>query len=156
MKKILLLTISLVCLCATANAQWKVSTIKGDALKGTTDAIAYEYGGHNYFVCWDNNYSLKIGCTSGIFNPRASSLNRNVDVTIGLYEGDTLVEKLKVGFWLNDELDAAYGLTKSVNKKIIKHLKTKGDVRIIAQKYRGADYDLTLPMNPDIRYNETK
>lgn len=155
MKKILL-TFCLLFICTTANAQWEISTYKGDALKGTTDYTAYRYGGNDYFVCWDNDYTLKIGCRNGIFNPRKSSLNRNVDVTIGLYEGDELIEKLEVGFWLNDELDAAFGLTKSVNKKIINHLKTKGDVRIIAQKYRGADYDITLSMNTEIRFNEKK
>ena len=28
---------------------------------------------------------------------------------------------------------------------------TVGDVRIIARKFRGGDFDITIPMNPDIK-----
>jgi hypothetical protein len=157
MKKAFILTVLLLCVSTFANAQkWNISKTAGDPLKGTTDAFAYRCGGNNYFYCYSDTHIIKIGCSKAIFNPRPSTFNRYVDVTIGFYVGETLVDKVKAMFDLNDRLDAAYCFRRGLNKKIITHLKTKGHIRILASTYSGDDYDLRLPMNPEIRYNEKK
>lgn len=157
MKRLFLLVLLLLNVCTFANAQkWEISKIKGDALKGTADCYRCDFGVGYTFTCWSDSATIRIGCPFSIFNPRPMSFNQYVDVTIGLYVGDTLVETLKARFSLSSKLDTAYSYRKGLNKKIIDHLKTKGDVRIFAPKYSGDDYDTRLPMNPDIRYNEKK
>jgi hypothetical protein len=156
MKRLLILTLLFLGVCASANAQkWDISYEKGNPVKNTEDHVVNQFGLGLYFRCRSNSSNLTIGCSYGIFHPK-NNFNQHVDVTIGLYEGDTLVEKIKAVFWLGDTLDVAFSFRKQLNKRIIEHLKTKGDVRIYAPKYRGDNYDLRLPMNPEIRYNEKK
>jgi hypothetical protein len=158
MKRLLILTLLFLGVCASANAQkWNVSKTAGDPLKGTSDAFAYRCARRsNYFYCYSDSHIIKIGCSNAIFDPHPTTYINYLDVTIGFYVGDTLVDKVKVMFSLNSGFDAAYCYRKGLNKRIITHLKTKGTVRIIAPTYSGDDYDLMLPMNPEIRYNEKK
>lgn len=158
MKRLFLLVFLLLNVCTFANAQkWRIYATKGDALKGTADVIVNRTGrGGNYFICWSDSHIIKIGCSDGIFNTRSTTMLRYVDVTIGFYKGETLVDKVKVMFSVNDSYNAAYCYRRGLNRRIIEHIKTKGDVRLFAPKYTGDDYDVKLPMNPDIRFNEKK
>lgn len=137
----------------SANAQWNTPTYhKGDELKGTSEYYSNLYIGENgYFVCWDNESDVKIGTNSGIFDYE----DNYVFVIVGFYEGESLKEKVTTRFYVpNGDADTAYSSeyrTKGLGDHIKNHLKNVGDVRIIASKYSGSDFDITIPMNKDLK-----
>ena len=136
-----------------ANAQWGTPNYhKGDELKGTSAYYSNIYQGDcGYFVCWSNDTDVKIGANRGIFDYD----DNYVFVIVGFYEGDKLIEKVTTRFYVpNGDSNTAYSSeykTKGLGEKIINHIKNVGNVRIIASKYSGADFDLTIPMNPNIK-----
>ena len=135
-----------------ADAQWRISKIPADELKGTKEHYANIYeSSSGYFVCWNDGANLKIVCNEGIFKPTAFS----VVCIIGLYEGDRLVKKYnKVHFTLGDNYDTATMFDRfALGQRVIEHLQKKGKVRIIAPRHGKIDFDITIPMNKDIKYD---
>ena len=151
MKKTVFLMMAIFAI-SSANAQWDISKIPADELKGTKEHYANLYSSSDgYFVCWNDRANLKISCKEGIFKPTAFS----VVCIIGLYEGDRLVKKYnKVHFTLGDNYDTATMFDRfALGQRIIEHLQKKGKVRIIAPRHGRLDFDITIPMNKDIKYD---
>ena len=105
------------------------------------------------FIAWSNDPTVKLVTDRGIFDYE----NGRVTVLIGFYEGSTLVEKTTAKFWVPDgNSHRAYSPDDNLGKKILEYIKTKGKVRFIAPRYSGADFDLTVPMNKDLKWTNPK
>lgn len=154
MKKFFIFCLMAFVMCVNANAQnvWKVDYHQADELKGTEGYYSNFYvdTNGNYFVCWSNDTDVKIGARKGIFDYS----DNYVFVIVGFYKDTTLIEKETTYFYVpNGDSDTAYTSYKCPNlgNKIINHLKNVGNVRIIARKYSGADFDMVIPMNPNLK-----
>jgi hypothetical protein len=141
-------------MCVNANAQndWEVDYHQADELKGIEGYYSNFYvdTNGNYFVCWSNDTDVKIGTRGGIFDYS----DNYVFVIVGFYKDTTLTEKETTYFYVPDgDSNTAYTSYKCPNlgNKIINHLKNVGNVRIIACKYSGADFDIVIPMNPNLK-----
>lgn len=152
MKKLLLL-IATIFIANVANAQWhEPHYFPADELKGEQAYYANQYSDDTgYFVSWSNEKEIKIGTRRGIFDYD----DNYVTVIIGFYVGDALEEKVTTKFFVPDgDSDTAFSSAyrePGLGLKIINHLKTKGKVRFIASRYSGGDFDLTVPMNRNIK-----
>lgn len=146
--------VTMVAFSINANAQWITEYYEGDELKGTSSHYANGYFGDcGHFTCSSTNTKILIATDRGIFDYNSNRYNSDhyVSVTVGFYEKNILVEKVETRFYVpNGNSDTAIS-SKDLGEKIINHLKNVGNVRIIASKYSGADFDLTIPMNPDIK-----
>ena len=157
MKKIFVLIATLFAMFITnvANAQWEEPRFyKADELKGEDAYYSNCYiSDDGAFVCWSNEDTIKIISDRGIFDYHDSY----VKVIVGFYENNNLIEKVTTKFFV-PERNSSCALTsdfysKGLGKKIINHLKNKGEVRFIASKFRGADFDMTVPMNKNIKHD---
>ena len=159
MKKIIFFLAIALLVCVNANAQngkWEYHYNKADELLGVENHYAniFTDTNGNYFVCWSNDFSVKIGTNKGIFD----YYDNEVVARIGFYENGKLIEKKIVRLYVpNGDSNTAFikndYVSQLLGEKIILHLKTKGSVRIIINKYSGADCDITIPMNKDINFN---
>ena len=154
MKKFIVFILMAFVMCVNAKAQnWEVDYHQADELKGTEGYYSNFYmdTNGNYFVCWSNDTNVKIGTSRGIFD-----YNDNyVFVIIGFYKNDSLIEKETSYFYVpRGDSDTAFTSnyrSPNLGTKIINHLKNVGNVRIIACKYSGADMDMVVPMNPNLK-----
>ena len=136
------------------HAQWQTPKFfPADELKGEEAYYSNQFiGDDDYFVSWSNETQIKIGTRRGIFD-----YNDNyVSVIVGFYVNDELDEKITTKFFVpkgdsNTAYTSEYKAPANLGSKIINHLKTKGKVRFIVPKYSGADFDLTVPMNKDLK-----
>lgn len=159
MKKIIFFLAMALLVCVNANAQngkWEYHYNKADELLGTENHYAniFTDTNGNYFVCWSNDFSVKIGTNKGIFD----FYDNEVVAQIGFYENGKLIEKEIVRLYVpNGDSNTAFiksdYVSQLLGEKIILHLKTKGSVRIVINKYSGADCDITIPMNKGIKFN---
>ena len=158
MKIFFALILMSITVCVNANADgWHNTHFEADELREEEayDANVYSCS-IGKFICWSNSDRVRIECNDGIFN---SSIRGGViGVRIGLYKGNELIELIKDVIYchtLKGNYDQVYiegKLAKTnVGYKIIHHLKYVGDVRIIVPKYRRSDFDITIPMNPNIK-----
>ena len=159
MKKILICFI-LTLVSISGYSQWVVPKYyPADELTGEAAHYSNTYNktGVGKFIAWSNESTVRLVTSSGIFDCRDSY----VTVLIGFYEGSTLVEKTTAKFWVpNGDSDTAYssslGRNRNLGKKILEHIKTKGKVRFVAPRYSGADFDLTVPMNKNLKWTNPK
>ena len=157
MKKILICFI-LTLISISGYSQWMAPEYyPADELKGEAAYYSNVYNetGVGMFIAWSNESTVKLVTSSGIFDYEDSY----VTVLIGFYEGSTLVEKTTAKFWVPDgNSHRAYSsfLDSNLGKKILEHIKTKGKVRFVAPRYSGADFDLTVPMNKDLKWTNPK
>lgn len=159
MRKFFILCLMTFVICVTAKAQngkWEYPYNKADELLGTENHYAniFTDTNGNYFVCWSNDFSIKIGTNKGIFD----YYDNEVVARIGFYENGKLIEKEIVRLCIpNGDSDTAFiksdYKSQLLGEKIILHIKTKGSVRIVINKYSGADCDITIPMNKNIKFN---
>jgi hypothetical protein len=142
-----------------ANTNWDIFYNNADELKETPAHYSniYTDENNNYFVCWSHNNSIKIGTGSGIFNRFYSTskylsiCNNTMVALVGYYKNGVLIEKENITFYVpSGDMDTAYPYLNKFSRKIIRHLKYVGDVRIVADKYSGAHFDITIPMNSNI------
>lgn len=152
MKKFLLL-LAAILIADVASAQWlEPHYSPADELKGTEAYYSNMYRSEvGYFVSWSNETDIKIGTDRGIFDYD----DNYVTVIVGFYVGDSLEEKVTAKFYVPDgDSDTAYSSSyrsPGLGEKIINHLKTKGKVRFIASRYSGGDFDMTVPMNKNLK-----
>lgn len=137
----------------SADAQWKYYHIDKDELKGTEsfDINSFVSDNGDKFCIFSHLNEISINVNKGIFD---YDINEYVTVLVGFYDGKTLIDKCSTKFWVTAQGKTAFSvdyLEEGLGKKIIKHLKTKGNVRIIASKYSGSDFDITIPKNPNIK-----
>lgn len=150
---IFVLIISVAMSCEN-NGQWKYYHIDKDELKGTESYDNSTYtssNGDSFWCCSHEDYAF-ISLDRGIFDYDFKT--QCISVIVGFYEGKTLIEKCSTEFLVLQKGNTAMStdlLSPELGKKIIKHLKTKGNVRIIASKYSGSDFDITIPKNPNIK-----
>lgn len=172
MKKIFALILMSLAVCVNANAEWYRNYFKADELREQEAYYANIYScSTGRFICWSNSDRVRIECEDGIFHGATIYFTR---VRIGLYKGDKLIELIKnadgdipegdynhayidksscyvngeyISAFENGELTGGY----NIGYKIIHHLKYVGSVRIIATKYSGPDFEITIPMNPNIK-----
>ena len=140
----------------TSYAQWQTPKYyPADDLTGTNAYYSNLYVGGEMgaLVIWSNEDDVKLMAGRGIFDYD----DNYVSVLVGFYEGDKLVEKVSAEFYVpNGDSNTAYTSDyKNPNLaiKIINHLRTKGKVRFVASKYSGPDFDLTVPMNKNLKRN---
>ena len=163
MKKIFILCFAIVAICTNTNAQyygfcdWTEVYLEADELKGKKERYSNAYVKDNgdFFACFSDDKYVIIKTQDGFFNYNYEYNNFVVDVTIGFYKDNILIEKDVVHFRTMSESGYSNVAFSYIGdgKKIIKHLKYIGDVRIIAPKYGDKDFDITIPMNPNIRTN---
>ena len=154
MKKFLTICFMTIMMCVNVNAQneWVSNYHEGDELKGIEEYYSNYYRNENgeYFVCWDNSDEVKIGIRNDIFDCRLSTYDYRtytVYVIVGFYKDGKLIKKETTHFDVpHDNFTIAFS-SRKIGKKIIKHLKETGDVRIITHRYGNSDFDILLPMN---------
>ena len=155
MKKILICFI-LTLVSISGYSQWlEPKYHPADELTGEAAYYSNVYNetGVGMFIAWSNEPTVKLVTDRGIFDYE----NGRVTVLIGFYEGSTLVEKTTAKFWVPDgNSHRAYSPDDNLGKKILEYIKTKGKVRFIAPRYSGADFDLTVPMNKDLKWTNPK
>ena len=163
MKKIFALILMSLAVCVNANAECYRNYFKADELREQEAYYANIYScSTGRFICWSNSDRVRIECEDGIFHGATIYFTR---VRIGLYKGDKLIELIKnadgdipegdynhayidkSSCYVNGEFTGGY----NIGYKIIHHLKYVGSVRIIATKYSGPSFDITIPMNPNIK-----
>jgi radical SAM superfamily enzyme YgiQ (UPF0313 family) len=155
--------------CVNANAGlWYTTHHEADELRGTKEYYSNVYNdGGDYFKCYNDGSGrdyIIIGADMGIFDYEnykyIYSDYKYMYATIGFYKNGNLIERTSFRFNLySGDFDFAYsGDGDELSTKIINHLKNVGDVRIIAPKYSGPDFDITIPMNPNLitNVNEVK
>ena len=145
---------------------WKITKQDADELKGNEAYCSYEYKqpGIGSFVFWGfEEFQFRLISEEGIFNYQSVSHQYSVysgeNITVGLYDShDKLIEKFsmwldrdksKIGTFLNTRnagtMSNPVGQKGKV-KKIFKHLQgNSGYVRIVAERYNHADFDIKLP-----------
>lgn len=153
---IIVALIGFIAMSAPAKAQWnKPEYFPADELTGSDEYYANLYKGDcGYFVSWTGKASggkIKVATDSGIFDYETIGGYYFTDAIVGFYEGDKLVDKVVASFNVpKGDADTAY-CAADLALKIKIHLKTKGKVRIIISKYGGPNFDLTIPMNKNLR-----
>lgn len=139
-----------------AKAQWMSSVYsEADELKGTSSSYMTIYTNDaGMFVCLSNNKDniLTVATANGIFD--YDSYN-NVKMIIGFYKDGALIDRMTVSAPVpkrsaNHALILNY-TSDGLPDKILNHLMNVGDVRIIARKFREGDFDITIPMNSNIK-----
>lgn len=143
----------------TAKAQWsEPKYFPADELKGEEAYYANTFTGEDgAVIIWSNETDVKLVAKRGIFDYDDNYVN----VIVGFYESDKLVEKVTTKFYVpNGDSNTAY--TSSFKEplglglKIILHLSNNGKVRFIANKYSGPDFDLTVSMNKNLKHKYLK
>ena len=145
MKKIFAIILMSLAVCVNANAGWDKRYFKADELREQEAYYAnVYYGGYGCFVCWSNIDRVRIECYDGIFDDDRCA-------RIGFYKDGKMIdmEKFVSIHQYNGDYDQVY-INAVIGHKIIHHLKYVGDVRIIAPRWSGADFDFTIPMNPNL------
>lgn len=158
MKKFFAIIISVLAICLNAySQQWKTIRVNADELKGN-DAYysnVYKSANGDYFSFSSNQDKITIG-TKGYFQTNHQIVFGFhcylVELTIGFYKDGKLIEKITEDMPGDDEFPETV-LIRSKTEKILKHLKTVGDIRIIAKKSRG-EFDITIPMNKNLKVSQ--
>ena len=155
MKRIFSIVIMLLSIAFSMNAQWRVSHVEGDDLKGKKEHYINSFTAKNddAVIIQSDDTSILLYSDNGVFD---ITMNDDFDVIIGFYENGKLTKKIQAKFHSSmNYLDYAilhenYDENK-IGKQIINHIRFKGDVRIIAPKFRGSDFDVRMTKNPNIR-----
>ena len=145
MRKTLLLAISATLFAFNAMAQWSTDSHKGDELLGTAPYKSYTYTASNgdSFIYWSNDYNFRLYAAKGIFFYKGDFVN----AVVGYYSGDELINRESVELYVPEgkpntaQADNNWELA----DRIITHIENGGRVRIVADKYSGADFDITIP-----------
>ena len=161
MKKILFVLAMCLMFCVNANAQeWSVIETKADELKGTNASTMVIFtDNENGSFCLNfetEGIVMGIQTDKGIFDYDTIGRVRIVkDVIIGFYENDKLIDKITTSFLMRSSKIAAT-LNGEIIVKVVQHLKHKGEVRFIVERYESSDFDITITMNkelPDVALN---
>lgn len=165
MKKIFALILMSLTVCVNANAQngWINAPKIGWSYETNGELITNYYmtQSGDAFVCADDGdiSIISLATNKGIFDYSGYTMY----VTIRFYKNNDLIHTEFIRLTHNDNYrNFAYSdytnlslsqlnHTLDCNSKIIHHLKYVGNVRIIAPKYSGSDFDITIPMNPNIK-----
>lgn len=125
---------------------------EADELKGTSSSYMTMYIGDNgSFDCSSNNKenTLFMMTSNSFFDYNS---NHYIKLIVGFYKDDTLISrKIVSAFVSTSNPKGALINNSSIVDKILYHLMNVGDIRIVAPLYREGDFDLTIPMNPDIK-----
>lgn len=154
MKKLIFTTVfTLLSSFIFAQSQWSITYHEGDALKGTESCYVNTFVADNgdAFMSQSNHDVIRIYTNDGIFD----TYKNYVQLIVGFYIGEELKEKKEVWIYVpSDQANFAFSdryKQKKIGRKIKEHLKTMGSVRIVANKYGGADFDITIPMNKELK-----
>lgn len=151
MKKIIFLLAMTLLVCVNANAQmWYIDETQADELKGTKaskDAFFLTEDGS--CLIKGNDFVIAVKTHKGIFDYDGIGDTRSIKVLVGYYVDDKLIDKDIIEFLISSA-KFAFILNKTYYTKIVNHLKTKGDVRFVIERYEDVDFDITLPMNKDL------
>lgn len=135
---------------------WNITHTDGDELKGIEPSyisIFQAEDGDAFIINGGDNPGIAILSDNRIFDYDS---NGYVSALIGFYIDGALDHKETAKFFVGKGRATMGALFASRNKKIfldiINHLRSKGDVRVVADKYSGSDYDVTATMNPDIKF----
>lgn len=138
-------------------AQWSIRHIDADELRGQEECYFNFYNspkGDSFSFGSTQPLSFIIGTRSGIFNYGDDAFGyHTLKVIVGYYVGKELVDKATETLYISKDGNSNYAgsLGGELANKVVNHLKTKGDVRIIAPKYSGSDYDVRIPMNKNLK-----
>ena len=162
------LIVAMVAMCFTAKAQddadllmrdsWISLQMTGDELteREEQEVVAFNTSSGDYLVAYSSRPNmLVITSKNGIFDFDRSSMK----ILIGYYnENDELVKKetpyfFKLGSYSSGYTGGADG------KSLMQYIRTqKGYVRIVIDRYRGANFDVKFPTwasTPPVKTNQT-
>ena len=168
MKKIAFMLVAMLAVACTATAQgtWKKTVTEADELKDevASDVFVYNVDGMGQFILWNwEEYQFRLVSDNEQFNIDSgySSITggyAGIQILVGIYDGDNnLIEKFKL--WLDKESNTRNQVLRTRNagtmanpvgqkgkvKKIFKTLLSgSGYVRIVAERYHAADFDLKI------------
>jgi len=135
-------------------AQWTSQHVKADPLTKTEEHYIDVYMAENgdYFMSRSHHDGISIYTSDGFFN---FDTNSHVHVVVGFYVGQNLIERKDVWLYVPAE-DPEYASTnrykqKKIGRKIKDHLRAKGSIKIIADRYSKSNFEITIPMNPNIK-----
>lgn len=152
MKKILFIVVVMLSFCVNANAQmWYIDETKADELKGTKaskDAIFLNEDG--CCIIKGDDFVIAINTHKGIFDYDEIGNTRFIKVLVGYYVDDNLIDKDTIEFLISKPKWAVLLSNENYYTKIVNHLKTKGNIRFVIERYEDVDFDITLPMNKDL------
>ena len=144
-----------------AKAQWEPSVYyKDDELKeGMHSFYATTYTDDNgSFDCHSNSNenTLFVKPANGVFDygKFTDNIENNVktEFVIDFYKDSTLLEHKTVSLLVSEDgVIISNDEAKGLPDKILNHLINVGDIRIIAPLSSGGVFDITIPMNPDIK-----
>ena len=138
-------------------ANWTEELFPADELKGTPEELVSRYdcpitGNAFFYFKGDVGGNITLLSKQGIFDYQSGRPNDYVKVVVGLYENGELKKKIDAKFSVGGgDADIAVLLDKKISGEIAEHLKNTGDIRIVAPRYSGLDYDVTIPNNPDLK-----
>ena len=147
MKKffILCLMAFMVCMSANAQSEWIVEYVPVDELTGDGGNYLNIYADEECFYGFRSDLDvITISTFKSIFDYEDGRLS----VLIGYYKDGVLIEKETKSFLIGKKSDTAFCRGKS---KIVNHLKNVGDIRIVTERYDRSNFDLTIPMNPNLK-----
>ena len=144
MKKFLLAAVLFLLSLSAFGQKWECFFHLGDELKGTKSQMSFWYENEegDMFVFWDNFGCMSL-VTKGCFDCNGFY---QLKTNVGFYKDGKLEKKKKVTFrvYAND-FEKAYCTKRSVVKQVAEYLTMQGDVRVVAPKFREADFDITAP-----------
>ena len=147
MKKFFILCLMALVMCVNANAQneWIVEYVPVDELTGDGGNYINIYADEECFFGFRSDLDVvTISTFKGIFDYE----DGRISVLIGYYKDGVLIEKETKYFLMGNKSDMAACRGKS---KIVNHLKNVGDIRIVTDRYDRSNFDLTIPMNPNLK-----
>lgn len=125
---------------------------EADELKGTPSSYMTMYIGDNgSFNCSSSNKenTLFMMTSNSFFDYNS---DHYIKLIVGFYKDGALLTRNTVSaFVSSSNPKGALISSNSIVDKILYHLINVGDIRIIAPLYRGGDFDITIPMNSDIK-----
>ena len=154
MKKILFIVLMMLSFGVNVNAQmWRIFETKADELKGTKaskDAMFVTEDFDESCLIFGDEFLIALSTNKGIFDYDRINNLKYINVLVGYYVDDKLIDKDIIEAYLSSDCMTAYIEQENYYTKIVNHLKTKGNIRFVIERYCDVDFDITLPMNKDL------
>lgn len=154
MKKIIFILAMTLLVCVNAKAQmWYIDETPADELKGTkASKHARFFTEDGMCAIKGDDFAIAVKTHKGIFDYDGICNTRYIKVLVGYYVDDNLIDKDNIEFSIKStpKFATLFQNKKYYYTKIVNHLKTKGDVRFVIERYEDVDFDITLPMNKDL------
>ena len=154
MKKFLFIIVMMLSFGVNVNAQeWYINEIQADELKGTKAGKNAMFINKDCDVICDiygDEFLISVSIDKGIFDYEVINNEISIKVLVGYYVDNKLIDKDIIEFSKLFNKTAILYQNENYYTKIVNHLKTKGNIRFVIERYCDIDIDITLPMNKDL------